>query len=78
MTYRDYITGDPVFNSDNGQVDASLKYNVNRNLQIALNASNLTDTKNKATAQINADGTRVDRFSFLNDRRFVLDIRYQY
>jgi TonB-dependent receptor len=78
LTYRDYITGDPVFNSDNGQVDASLKYNVNRNLQIALNASNLTDTKNKATAQINADGTRVDRFSFLNDRRFVLDIRYQY
>ena len=77
-TYRDYITGDPVFLSDVGFLDASIKYNVNRNLQIALNASNLLDTKNKATAQVNANGDRVDRFSFLNDRRFVLDIRYQY
>ncbi|CAL4869478.1 Vitamin B12 transporter BtuB (plasmid) [Asticcacaulis sp. MM231] len=77
-SYRDYITGDPIYLGDVGFLDASLKYNVNRNLQISLNASNILDTKNKAYAQVNADGQRVDRFSFLNDRRFVLDIRYQY
>ncbi|MGZ3305839.1 MAG: TonB-dependent receptor domain-containing protein, partial [Asticcacaulis sp.] len=77
-TYHDYITGDPVFLSDVGFLDGSIKYNINRNLQVSLNASNLLDTKNKATAQIDSKGTRVDRFSFLNDRRFVFDIRYQY
>ncbi len=77
-TYHDYITGDPVYLSDVGFLDGSIKYNVNRNWQVSLNASNLLDTKNKATAQIDSKGTRVDRFSFLNDRRFVFDIRYQY
>jgi TonB-dependent receptor len=77
-TYHDYITGDPVFLSDVGFLDASLKYNVNRQWQVSLNASNLLDTKSKATAQIDAKGTRVDRFSFINDRRFVFDVRYQY
>ena len=77
-TYRDYITGDPVFLSDVGFLDASLKYNFNNSLQVSLNASNLLDTKNKATAQVNANGDRVDRFSFLNDRRFVFNVRYQY
>ena len=77
-TYHDYITGDPVFLSDVGFLDGSIKYNVNRNWQVSLNASNLLDTKNKATAQIDTKGTRVDRFSFLNDRRFVFDVRYQY
>ncbi len=77
-TYHDYITGDPVYLSDVGFLDGSIKYNVNRNWQVSLNASNLLDTKSKATAQIDTKGTRVDRFSFLNDRRFVLDIRYQY
>jgi TonB-dependent receptor len=77
-TYHDYITGDPVFISDVGFLDASLKYNINRQWQVSLNASNLLDTKNKATAQIDAKGTRVDRFSFINDRRFVFDLRYQY
>ena len=77
-TYRDYITGDPVFLSDVGFLDASLKYNVNNSLQVSLNASNVLDTKNKATAQVNANGDRVDRFSFLNDRRFVFNVRYQY
>lgn len=77
-TYRDYITGDPIYLSDVGFLDASLKYKVNRQLQVSLNGSNLLDTKNKATAQVNANGQRVDRFSFMNDRRFVLSVQYQY
>ncbi|EGF90010.1 tonB-dependent receptor family protein [Asticcacaulis biprosthecium C19] len=77
-TYRDYITGGPIFNSAVGFLDGSIKYDVNQKLQVSLNASNLLDTKNKAEAQISADGQRVDRFSFLNDRRFVLSVRYQY
>jgi outer membrane receptor protein involved in Fe transport len=77
-SYRDYITGDPIYNSDVGFLDGSLKYNINRQVQISLNASNLLDTKNKAEAQVNANGARVDRFSFLNDRRFVFSVRYQH
>ena len=78
LTYHDYITGDPVYNSAEGFLDGSIKYNVNHNVQVSLNASNLLDTKSKATAQIDAKGDRVDRFSFINDRRFVFDVRYQY
>lgn len=77
-SYRDYITGDPIYNSDVGFLDGSIKYNVNRQFQVSLNASNLLDTKNKAEAQVNKNGDRVGRFSFLNDRRFVLSLRYQY
>ncbi len=78
VSYRDYITGDPIYYSDSGFLDGSLKYNINRQVQISLNASNLLDTKNKAEAQIDASGRRVDRFSFLNDRRFVFSVRYQH
>ncbi|ESQ89416.1 TonB-denpendent receptor [Asticcacaulis sp. AC460] len=77
-TYRDYITGGPIFNSAVGFLDGSIKYEINDKFQVSLNASNLLDTKNKAEAQISADGQRVDRFSFLNDRRFVFSVRYQY
>lgn len=77
-SYRDYITGDPIYNSDVGFLDGSVKYNVSRQFQVSLNASNLLDTKNKAEAQVNKNGDRVGRFSFLNDRRFVLSLRYQY
>ncbi|MGA9658669.1 MAG: TonB-dependent receptor [Asticcacaulis sp.] len=78
QTYRDYITGDPLFIKAYGNLDGSIKYNINRQLQVSLNASNILDTKTKAEVQVNPNGDRVDRFSFLNDRRFVLDVRWQY
>ncbi len=77
-TYRDYITGDPIYLSDVGFLDGSIKYNINRQVQISLNASNLLDTKSKAEAMVNVNNQRVDRFSFLNDRRFVFSVRYQH
>lgn len=77
-TYRDYVTGNPIFASAAGFLDASYKYDVNENLQLRVSASNLLDTKNKATSQINETGQRYDRFSFLNDRRFVFGFRYQH
>ncbi|MGN7158777.1 TonB-dependent receptor [Sphingomonas sp. SAFR-052] len=71
LTYRDYVTGNPIYAEDAGFLDASLKFNIG-NLQLRGSIANILDTKSKAYGIIDADGQRYDRFSFLNDRRIVI------
>lgn len=75
-SYRDYVTGNPVFNSAAGFLDASLKYTMGP-FQFRASVANLLDTKSKARVQIDESGQMYDRFSFLNDRRIVLGILIQ-
>jgi TonB-dependent receptor len=70
-TYRDYVTGNPIYNSAAGFLDASLKFNIG-NLQLRGSIANILDTKSKARAYIDESGQMYDRFSFLNDRRIVI------
>ncbi|HTG39771.1 TonB-dependent receptor [Sphingomonas sp.] len=70
-TYRDYVTGNPIYNSAAGFLDASLKFNFN-NFQIRGSIANILDTKSKARSYIDDSGQMYDRFSFLNDRRIVI------
>ncbi|MBB4659701.1 TonB-dependent receptor [Parvularcula dongshanensis] len=77
-SYRGYVTGSPVFNKAAGFLDASFKYDFNDHFQFRTSIANILDTKNKAEVQINPDGQMADRFSFLNDRRIVFGLRYQY
>ncbi|GGB31095.1 TonB-dependent receptor [Sphingomonas metalli] len=70
-TYRDYVTGNPIYNSAAGFLDASLKFNFGQ-WQLRGSIANILDTKSKARALIDSDGQMYDRFSFLNDRRIVV------
>lgn len=70
-TYRDYVTGNPIYNSSAGFLDASLKFNLG-NFQLRTSIANILDTKSKARSFIDASGQMYDRFSFLNDRRIVV------
>ena len=77
-TYRDYVTGFPVFNSPSGTLDASLKYQFLPQIQGRVSIANITDAKSKARVQIDQAGTMYDRFSFLNDRRIVVGVLAQF
>lgn len=71
LTYRDYVTGNPIYADTAGFLDASLKFNIG-NLQLRGSIANILDTKSKAYGIIDSGGQKYDRFSFLNDRRIVI------
>lgn len=71
-TYRDYVTGNPVFNSAAGFLDASLKYKILPQVQLRASIANILDTKSKSQVQVDQAGQMYDRFAFLNDRRIVV------
>jgi len=77
-SYRDFITGNPIFQEDRGYLDGSLKYDVNDHLQFRFQVANILDTKAKATQQIDATGQRFARTSFVGDRRIRFGLRYQF
>ncbi|MEC7824180.1 TonB-dependent receptor [Marisediminitalea aggregata] len=76
--YRDWITGDPLFQRPTSFVDVSLRYDVTDNVQLSFNGANIFDEKSSSEAQIDQSGQRYMRSSFLNDRRFKFGIRYTY
>jgi iron complex outermembrane receptor protein len=77
-TYRDWVTGHPVYISAAGFLDASIKYRVNEHVQFRASIANILDTKSKAKVQIDQAGQMYDRFSFLNDRRIVVGVFLEY
>jgi TonB-dependent receptor len=76
-SYRDYVTGNPVYNSAAGFLDASIRYRVGA-LTLRSSIANILDTKSKSRVQIDQSGQMYDRFSFLNDRRIVLGALLQF
>ena len=72
LTTTDVITRLPVYNESTGQVDASLKYQVNDMFQIGLQGVNLLSEVTETTIQIDDAGQRVRRALFENDRRISL------
>lgn len=72
LTTTDVITRLPIYNESTGQVDASLKYQVNDQFQIGLQGVNLLSEVTETTAQIDDAGQRVRRALFENDRRISL------
>lgn len=77
-SYRDFVTGNPIFQEEVGYLDGSVKYNINDNFQLRLQVGNILDTKAKASQQIDATGARFGRTSFTGDRRVRIGLRYQY
>lgn len=77
-SYRDFVTGNPIFQEDRGYLDGSAKYNVTENLQLRFQIANILDTKANATQQIDAAGQRFGRTSFVGDRRIRVGVRYAF
>ena len=72
LTTTDVITRLPGYNESTGQLDASLKYQINDVFQIGLQGVNLTSEVTRTSVQIDDAGQRVDRAYFENDRRVSL------
>lgn len=72
LTTKDVITQLPIFNESGGQLDGSIFYAINDNLQIGLQGTNLSDEVTRTSMQIDQAGTQVGRAWFVNDRRFSL------
>ncbi|MFT4257698.1 MAG: TonB-dependent receptor [Pseudoxanthomonas sp.] len=75
----------PMWADDTGQLDASIFYNVNKNVQVGLQANNLTDTITKVLMgpRYYADDDYLDttlytRSYFMNDRRYSLVVRARF
>lgn len=77
-SYRDFVTGNPIFQEDRGYLDGSLKYDFTDALQARLQIANILDTKAKASQQIDASGQRFGRTGFVGDRRIKVGLRYQF
>jgi iron complex outermembrane receptor protein len=77
-SYRDFVTGNPIFQEDRGYLDGSVKYDFNDNLQFRVQVANILDTKANATQQIDAAGQRFGRTSFVGDRRIRVGLRYAF
>jgi TonB-dependent receptor len=77
-TYRDWVTGNPIYTAPGGFLDGSFRYDFNDHFQVSASISNILDKKEKAYMLLNAQGQTAPRFAFLNDRRMVLGMRYQF
>lgn len=77
-TYRDWVTGNPIYVDANGFLDGSFRYDFNEHFQVSASISNILDQKEEAYMLLNTAGQTAPRFAFLNDRRMVLGFRYQF
>ena len=75
----------PMWADDTGQLDASIFYNLNKNVQLGIQANNLTDTVTKVLMgpRYYADADYLDetlytRAYFMNDRRYSLVLRARF
>lgn len=74
LTSRDVITGFPVYNDDQGYMDASAFYNVTDNIKVGLQAVNLLNTETRTYSKIDAN-MKVPRTWFVDDTRYTFVVR---
>ncbi len=74
LTSRDVITGLPVYNDDQGYLDASAFYNVTDNIKVGLQAVNLLNTETRTFSKIDAN-MKVPRTWFVDDTRYTFVVR---
>jgi TonB-dependent receptor len=77
-SYETYITGNPNIQDDNFSLDLSIKYQINDNLKVSLQGTNLTDELQTSQDILNNQGQRYQRSSFLFDRRFQFGVQYTF
>lgn len=77
-SYRDFVTGNPIYQQATGYLDGSVKYDFNDNFQVRAQIANITNERANAEQQIDADGQRFGRTSFVGDRRIKIGARYKF
>lgn len=75
LTTRDVITALPIYNEANGQLDASLFWDIDDNWKIGIQGTNLNNNVTETLMQVNQAGDKKTRSWFTNDRRYSLIIR---
>lgn len=75
LTTRDVITTLPIFSKAAGFLDGSVFYDVNDNIQVGLQMTNLLDTESVTRMQVNQAGDKATRGVFVSDRRFSFVVR---
>lgn len=75
LTTRDVITSLPIYNTANGQLDASVFWDVSDNWKVGLQGTNLNNNVTETLMQVNEEGDKQTRSWFTNDRRYSLVVR---
>ncbi|MGL1955742.1 MAG: TonB-dependent receptor [Colwellia sp.] len=75
LTSRDVITTLPIYNTANGQLDASIFWDVNDNWKVGMQGTNLNNNITETLMQVNQAGDKKTRSWFINDRRYSLVVR---
>lgn len=75
ITTRDVISKAPLWYDNHGQLDGSIFYNVNENLTVGLQFTNLTDAQTETVMQLNTEGFEAGRSWFTIDRRASLVVK---
>ena len=75
LTTRDVISKYPLWNDDAGFLDGSIFYNVNDNITVGLQLTNILDTQTETIMILDNEGTEANRSWFVNDRRAALIVR---
>jgi len=81
QTAYDCCVSVPIWTESTGQLDGSIKYSWNENIDIAFQASNLLNEQTVLTQQVtdSKDGAlRLPNAWFQNDRRYTLGLRLKY
>ncbi len=75
ITTRDVISKAPLWYDNHGQLDGSVFYNVNENMTVGFQFTNLTDSQTETIMQLNTGGFEAGRSWFTIDRRAALVFR---
>lgn len=81
VTAIDCCVAYPIWNDATGQLDGSVRYNINDNIEISFQASNLLNEKTELKQQVSNyqdGGLRLPNAWFQNDRRYTLGLRFKY
>ena len=75
LTTRDVISKYPLWNDDAGFLDGSVFYNINENITVGLQFTNLLNTQTKTIMILDGEGAEAGRSWFVNDRRAAFIVR---
>lgn len=81
VTAIDCCVAYPIWNEAYGQLDGSIKYDINDNFDVRFQVSNILNTETVLEQQVENyedGGTRMPNAWFQNDRRFTLSVSYRY
>lgn len=81
VTAIDCCVSYPIWNKAYGQLDGSLRYKFNDNIELSLSGSNLLNEQTVLEQQVTDQsdgGLRLPNASFQNDRRYTLGLRVKY